>query len=155
MLPDRRSCAVTVTAKAEVDQIPQIKESIAEIMKESGFGQREVLEVQLALEEACTNIVLHAYEGREGFIYTSVKAQNDKLEIMIEDDGTPFDPTEHLTLHRTTDDDIEGPVGGWGIGLIRTLMDEITYKRWAGKNILCMVKKKKREHNEASSDMKT
>ena len=125
-----------------MDQIPQIKESIGEIMKEGGFCHREVLEVQLAVEEACTNIVLHAYEARTGFIYVSVRVEKDKLKIMIEDDGPPFDPTRHMTLHRTNRNDIEGPVGGWGIGLIRKLMDEITYERRPGKNILCLVKKK-------------
>jgi serine/threonine-protein kinase RsbW len=110
-------------------------------MKESGFGQSEVLEVQLAVEEACTNIVLHAYGGRAGFLRVSVRIEKDRLKIMIEDNGPPFDPTEHMTLHRATHDDIEGPVGGWGIGLIRVLMDEITYERRRGKNILCLVKK--------------
>lgn len=126
-----------------MDQIPQIKESIAEIMKVGGFCHQEVLEVQLAVEEACTNIVLHAYGARTGFIYVSVRVEKDRLKIMIEDDGSPFDPTEHMTLHPITHDDIEGPVGGWGIGLIRKLMDEITYERRHGKNILCLVKKKK------------
>ena len=114
-------------------------------MNESGFGRREVLDVQLAVEEACTNIVLYAYEGGEGFIYASVEAKKDRLWITIEDDGPPFDPTGHMTLPRTTHDDIEGPVGGWGIGLIRMFVDEITYERRFGKNILCLVKKKKYE----------
>jgi len=125
-----------------MDQIPQIKESIGEIMKEGGFCHREVLEVQLAVEEACANIVLHAYEVRTGFIYVLVSVEKDKLKIMIEDDGPPFDPTRHKTLHRTNRNDVDGPVGGWGIGLIRKLMDEITYERLPGKNILCLVKKK-------------
>jgi serine/threonine-protein kinase RsbW len=113
------------------------------MMKEGGFDPREVLEVQLAVEEVCTNIVLHAYEGRAGIIYASVRVQQSILEILIEDDGPPFDPTEYMTFQGTTHNDIEGPVGGWGIGLIRTLMDEITYEQRSGKNILCLVKKKK------------
>jgi serine/threonine-protein kinase RsbW len=125
-----------------MDQIPQIKDFIGEIMKEGGFCHREVLEVQLAVEEACTNIVLHAYEVRTGFIYVSVSIGKDRLKIMIEDDGPPFDPTRHLTMHRTKSNDIDGAVGGWGIGLIRTLIDEITYERQPGKNVLCLVKKK-------------
>ena len=125
-----------------MDQIPQIKESIGEIMNESGFSHREVLEVQLAVEEACANIVLHAYGVRTGFIYVSVSIEKDRLKIMIEDDGFPFDPTRHLTLHRTKRKDVDGPMGGWGIGLIRKLTDEITYERLPGKNILCLVKKK-------------
>lgn len=143
-MANNKSCnAVSVTAKAELDQIPQIKESIAEIMKESGFTQREVLEVQLAVEEACTNIILHAYRGIAGLLYVSVKPQKDKLEIRIEDNGPPFDPTEHMTLPHITHFDIEGPVGGWGIELIRKLMDDIAYERQLGKNILFLSKKKK------------
>jgi serine/threonine-protein kinase RsbW len=110
-------------------------------MKESGFGQRDVLEVQLAVEEACTNIILHAYEGRAGFLCVFVRVEENRLKIMIEDDGPPFDPTAHTTLHGLTHDDIERPVGGWGIGLIRAFIDEITYERRLGKNILCLVKK--------------
>ena len=111
-------------------------------MKVGGFGQREVLEVQLAVEEACTNIVLHAYDGRVGLICVSVRVEKNKLKIMLEDYGPPFDPTEHMALHRLTNDNIEGPVGGWGIGLIRALMEEITYERRHGKNILYLVKTK-------------
>jgi serine/threonine-protein kinase RsbW len=125
-----------------LDQIPQIKDFIGEIMKEGGFCHREVLEVQLAVEEACTNIVLHAYEGRTGFIYVSVSVEKDRVKIMIEDDGPPFDPKRHLTLHRTNSNDVDGPVGGWGIGLIRKLTDEIAYERRPGRNVLCLVKKK-------------
>jgi serine/threonine-protein kinase RsbW len=118
-------------------------------MKECGFSRREVLEVQLAVEEACTNIVLHAYEGRAGFLCVSVRFEENRLLVMIEDHGSPFDPTEHMTMHVTmhpiNHDDIEGPVGGWGIGLIRTLMDEIAYERRPGRNILCLTKKKRQE----------
>lgn len=112
-------------------------------MKASGFAGREVLEVQLAVEEACTNIVLHAYESRAGFICVSMGVEEDKLKIMIEDDGPPFDPTEHKAMHCLNQDNIEGPVGGWGIGLIRALVDEITYERCHGKNILYLVKKQR------------
>jgi serine/threonine-protein kinase RsbW len=91
-------------------------------MKECGFCQREVLEVQLAAEEACTNIILHAYESGACFLCVSVRFEEDKLKVMIVDHGSTFDPTEHMTLrvtmHPITHDDIDGPVGGWGIGLI-------------------------------------
>lgn len=120
-------------------------------MKAGGFGWRDVLEVQLAVEEACTNIVLHAYEGRAGIICVSMGVEEDKLKIMIEDVGPPFDPTKHMAMHRLNQDNIEGavdiggpgPVGGWGIGLIRALVDEITYERCHGKNIFCLVKKQR------------
>jgi anti-sigma regulatory factor (Ser/Thr protein kinase) len=113
-------------------------------MNESGFARREVLDVQLAVEEACITSSFTLMRAEKAS-YGSIGAKKDRLWITIEDDGSPFDPTGHMTLPRTTHDDIEGPVGGWGIGLIRMLVDEITYERRPGKNILCLVKKKKYE----------
>ena len=89
-----------------MDQIQQITESIAKIMQESGFGLLEVLEVQLAVEEACTNIIIHAYEDRAGTLRVFARVEGDRLKIMIEDDGPPFDPTEHMTLHRVTHEEM-------------------------------------------------
>ncbi len=97
------------------------------------------------MEEACTNIILHAYKGRAGLIRVSVRVENELSRIMIEDDGPPFDPTKHTTLHRVTQDGSERPVGGWGIGLIGALMGEITYERRHEKNILCLEKKRRDE----------
>ena len=122
-----RSVAFAVTA--DMDRLPQIMQAVSDAMNASGFSPQETFEVQLAVEEACTNIIRHAYEGRTGFIYISILTEKDKLKILIEDNGPPFDPTEHTTMRRMGQDDIEGPVGGWGIGLIRAVMDEMTYRR--------------------------
>jgi len=135
-----RSVAFAVTA--DMDRLPQIMQAVSDAMNASGFSPQEAFEVQLAVEEACTNIIRHAYEGRTGFIYISILTEKDKLKILIEDNGPPFDPTEHTTMRRRGQDDIEGPVGGWGIGLIRAVMDEMTYMRNSNRNILCLGKRR-------------
>jgi serine/threonine-protein kinase RsbW len=135
-----RSVAFAVTA--DMDRLPQIMQAVSDAMNASGFSPQETFEVQLAVEEACTNIIRHAYEGRTGFIYISILTEKDKLKILIEDNGPPFDPTEHTTMRRRGQDDIEGPVGGWGIGLIRAVMDEMTYMRNSNRNILCLGKRR-------------
>ncbi len=112
-------------------------------MLESGFSRREVLEVQLATEEICVNIILHAYANRAGIFRICAKVKGDRLNIAIEDDGPPFDLTKHKTLKHVATENNEGPVGGWGIGLIKALMDEVKYERRDGKNILNLVKKHK------------
>ena len=143
MAPDEMnsSSSAAFTVTADLDALPQIMQAVADAMNASGFGPQEVFEVQLAVEEACTNIIRHAYEGRTGFIYISILTEKDDLKILIEDDGPPFDPTEHTNMHRRAQDDIEGPVGGWGIGLIRAVMDEMTYRRSLDRNVLCLAKK--------------
>ena len=143
MAPDemKSSSSVAFAVTADMDKLPQIMQTVADAMNASGFAPNEVFEVQLAVEEACTNIIRHAYEGRTGFIYISILTEKDDLKILIEDDGPPFDPTEHTNMHRRAQDDIEGPVGGWGIGLIRAVMDEMTYRRSSDRNILCLEKK--------------
>lgn len=144
MAPDemKSSSSVAFAVTADMDKLPQIMQTVADAMNASGFAPNEVFEVQLAVEEACTNIIRHAYEGRTGFIYISILTEEDDLKILIEDDGPPFDPTEHTNMHRRAQDDIEGPVGGWGIGLIRAVMDEMTYRRSLDRNILCLAKKR-------------
>lgn len=143
MAPDEMnsSSSAAFSVTADLDRLPQIMQAVADAMNASGFGPQEVFEVQLAVEEACTNIIRHAYEGRTGFIYITIITENDKLKILIEDNGPPFDPTEHTNMRRRGQDDIEGPVGGWGIGLIRAVMDEMTYRRSSDRNILCLEKK--------------
>lgn len=144
MAPDemKSSSSVAFAVTADMDKLPQIMQTVADAMNASGFAPNEVFEVQLAVEEACTNIIRHAYEGRTGFIYISILTEKDDLKILIKDDGPPFDPTEHTNMHRRAQDDIEGPVGGWGIGLIRAVMDEMTYRRSLDRNILCLAKKR-------------
>ena len=80
-----RSVAFAVTA--DMDRLPQIMQAVSDAMNASGFSPQETFEVQLAVEEACTNIIRHAYEVRTGFIYISILTEKDKLKILIEDIG--------------------------------------------------------------------
>jgi serine/threonine-protein kinase RsbW len=104
------------------------------------FSHHETLELELAVEEACTNIVLHAYRGHPGSIRISVKASADHLEITIEDYGPPFDPTVHKVQEHSID---EIPIGLWGIPIMRALVNGISYERRDGKNILRLSKGKR------------
>ena len=65
--------------------------------------------------------------------------REDRFEFILSDSGIPFDPTS------AADPDLEPdvaqrPVGGLGIYLVKRIMDEVTYSRTDGKNILSMTK---------------
>ncbi len=125
---------------AKVDEIPVISEFIERLMKTSGFDMKQIMEVQLAAEEACTNIALYAYKGRAGNIHIEAEVE-DSLHLNIEDEGVPFDPTKRDTPPIKSDAK-ERPIGGLGIYLIKTYVDDISYEFKEGKNILRLVKNK-------------
>jgi serine/threonine-protein kinase RsbW len=115
---------------------------LEKIMTSSGFSKHEVLEAQLALEEACTNIIMYAYPSGDGTICVSVEAADGVLKIIIVDHGVAFDTENHeavLPVGRLED----RPVGGMGIYIIKRLMDKVSYERRDEKNILRLLKSHK------------
>ncbi len=134
----KRDHEITVVAK--IDEIPIISEFIERLMKTYGFDTKKIMEVQLAAEEACTNIALYAYPGRAGNIHIEARVE-DGLHLNIEDEGMPFDPTK-LDAPLTKLGAEERPIGGLGVYLIKSYVDDISYEFKEGKNILRLVKNK-------------
>jgi anti-sigma regulatory factor (Ser/Thr protein kinase) len=97
------------------------------------------MEVMLAVEEACTNIALYAYDGRGGTIHITVRRDKDRMVLIIEDWGVPFDPTAHRTILSDADAE-DRPIGGLGIHLIKSYVDGISYQFVDGKNTLKLIK---------------
>lgn len=128
-----------ITAGATVGQIPVISDFVESVMSVAGFNSRKTMEVLLAVEEACTNIANYAYPGKAGTIHIVAKAFYDRMILIIEDHGIPFDPTTH-TVAVSQADAKDRPIGGLGIHLMRSFMDGITFQFKDGKNVLTMVK---------------
>ena len=77
-------------------------------------------DLKLALTEACSNSVRHAYdEGREGVVEILYELSDDRIAIQVTDDGSGFDPE---ILERAQEELDEG---GLGIAIIRALTDEL------------------------------
>jgi serine/threonine-protein kinase RsbW len=134
-MPDR----FEITVPASKKQIAVISEFIADLMTSSGFDAKKILEVQLAAEEACNNIASYAYPNSEGSMDIAMEIADDHLELTIADDGAPFDPTTKKAVASNVD--VENrPIGGLGIALIRSTVDEISYEYQDGKNVLRLIK---------------
>lgn len=121
---------------AEMDRITSALESLAE---QDNWPSGLLFHVNLALEELGLNIIDYGYDGGNHEIEIDVISEEDSVTIEIVDDGRPFDP-----LTDTPAPDLDSPVedrrvGGQGVHLVRTLMDEVVYRREAGKNRLRLV----------------
>jgi anti-sigma regulatory factor (Ser/Thr protein kinase) len=130
-----------ITVAATIEQIPVISYFIERLMSLAGFESRKIMEFQLATEEAFTNVAKYAYSGKTGTIHIIARVYGDRLELILEDEGTPFDPTTH-TVNLSQDDTKDRPVGGLGIHLIRCYVDRMSFEFRDGKNALTLVKKR-------------
>lgn len=109
-----------LTASSEV--LSPFRKELRQILNGAGWEKKTTEEILLAVDEALTNIIRHAYQGRSGKMTVSVLASDDRIEIVLEDQGKKFDPTQvpspELPRHRP---------GGLGIHFIRTIMDQMIY----------------------------
>jgi len=129
------------TIDADIHAIPVITAELDHALRARAFTEEEILDTQLAVEEAITNVIMHGYAGQHGEIVITCRTTSGLVEVQIEDCAPPFDPLS-LPEPDMSGDIEERKTGGLGVFLIRQVMDDIIYRHEAGKNILVLVKKK-------------
>ncbi|MBN1762811.1 MAG: ATP-binding protein [Methanomicrobia archaeon] len=132
---------LTVEAKAE--QLARIGEFITDAMRAFGLDDRKSFQVQLAVDEACANIINYGYADAEtvGMIELVCCKKGEDIVVVISDVGTPFDPTTAQPPDLTANWE-ERAIGGLGIHFMKTLVDELAYEYRDGKNVLTMLVKR-------------
>lgn len=133
----------TKTFPANYKNLGLISQFIVDIAVEAGFTPSDVYAIQTAVDEACSNIIDHAYgEENIGDIKIKVTQTDNKLQIILIDQGEPFEPDE------IPEPDISSPLElrkerGLGIFFMRKLMDHVFFEFSETKgNILTLVKHK-------------
>jgi serine/threonine-protein kinase RsbW len=130
-----------LVVNANVEKIPEISALLGVEMETFGFGSEIILDTQLAVEEAITNIIKHGYKKPDGEIIVSSRISPERIEVQIMDTAPRFNPLSvpEPELDSTIED---RNIGGLGIFLIRQVMDEVSYRYEDGKNILSLTKKR-------------
>jgi len=129
------------TITSDINEIPAISRALETMMQAHGFAEDDILDTQLAVEEAITNIIEHGYGEAGGGINVSCHAENGIVEVQLEDRAVPFDPLS-LPEPDLVSEVGDRKIGGLGIFLIRQVMDDIRYRFEEGKNILLLTKRK-------------
>ena len=128
----------------QFDRLEQISKFIEQSGLEAGLDETSICRCQLAVDEACTNIIEHAYAG-EGHgridICCEPEPQAGELVITIEDHGQPFDPNSVPAPQLNVDLD-EMQVGGLGIYFMRQVMDAVEFSYADGSNKLVLIKRR-------------
>ncbi len=130
-----------LSVKSTTDHLSQIREFTKSAAKQCGFSEDVIGKIILAVDEACTNIIKHAYKySNEGNINISVKFADSKFEIAITDEGIHFNP-DTIPEPDIKEYYKQKKVGGLGVYLIKKLMDEVKYATLTGnKNQVTLVK---------------
>jgi serine/threonine-protein kinase RsbW len=112
---------LTIPAKAEFIGLGRLALSGLARLHPDPLSDELVADLKLALTEACTNAVRHAYDGGDGIVEIRYELHPDRLVVEVADDGDGFD----LEPAPTTAGDDELVEGGLGIAIIRALADEL------------------------------
>lgn len=144
MPPIERTFLLKVPSSTE--NLAMIRDFVSSIGVRAGLSAKEVGKVELAVDEACANVIEHAY-GPDVVKEVSIRATIDETSILIEvvDTGKGFDPSS--ILPKTVDELVASrKSGGLGMRLMKTVMDEVHYEVIPGeKNELRMRKMLKRD----------
>lgn len=141
MITVNTSLENSITVSASTEHLSSVRNFVAEKAHHFGFNERSIDEIRLAVDEAFTNVVKHAYKYDESQpILVSVGAVNDEFWVAIADDGHAFDPSKYIVP------DIEARIkekrgGGVGVYLIKKLMDSVEYSTIGSRNQIKMIKK--------------
>jgi serine/threonine-protein kinase RsbW len=110
--------ALTIPARPEFIALGRL--ALTGLARTRALSQEIVADLKLALTEACSNSVRHAYEeGRLGVVQIRYELSPDRFVIEVDDEGSGFDPQ---TIERAQEELDEG---GLGIAIIRALTDEL------------------------------
>jgi len=130
-----------ITVDSSTDNLSIIREFIKTNAGEAGFDKDTANKIVLATDEACTNIIKHAYKNiKTGKIIISVLFKNKKFTVSISDSG------EHFNYSAIPEPDLpkyyqEKKIGGLGMYLMKRLMDEVKYSQSNNKkNKVTLVK---------------
>lgn len=131
----------SIKIDSKTEHLVAVREFVSGAAQQFGFQDEEVSKIALAVDEACTNIIKHAYKyDPSKTITVTVKGSNGTFQISIIDNGKQFDPgkvpspdmKEYLSHYRR---------GGLGIYLMKSLMDKVEYDIRPGqKNEVRLIK---------------
>ncbi|MBV8256903.1 MAG: ATP-binding protein [Actinobacteria bacterium] len=123
-----RSIRLRIPSKAEYVALARL--ALTGLAELASMPEETVADLKLALTEAVSNSVRHAYVDGEGWVEIAYALTHDRLEVEVYDDGPGFDPDG--PAGGVDDDDEDLAEGGLGIAIIRTIVDELQIQSQPG-----------------------
>lgn len=125
---------LTLCIVNDLAELPRVAESVDEFCEAQAVPQACAFTLNVALEELLTNTISYGFDDdRRHEIALTVARQGEEIVAEIGDDGRPFDPLQAPAPDLDTALE-ERRVGGLGVYLVKTLMDDVGYEYRDGRN---------------------
>jgi serine/threonine-protein kinase RsbW len=125
---------------ASTQNLSAIRNFVSRHAKEQGFSVQKVADIQLAVDEAYTNIIKHAYKNdSDQYVIINLEFDDEKMVVTLTDHGMGFDIEKYKKPNLKKQIERKKR-GGMGVYLIQKLMDEVSYHAKNHKNVLRMCK---------------
>ncbi len=130
------------TVDSRLERLGEVADFVENAACDCGLDENQAYEVQMAVDEACSNVIEHAYHGEpDGTIDIVCEKRGKEFVVTIRDYGEPFDPRK-VARPKTRAPLSERNIGGLGIFFMHKLMDRVDFDFSAGRgNVLTMRKK--------------
>ena len=135
---------LSMAIKTTRDELERIASAIEGLGEQDDWPDDLVFRVNLVLEELILNVIDYGSEGSDPDITLKIASEGDTISIDLSDRGRPFNPLTEAPEPDLTSAVGERRVGGLGVHLTKTLMDEVSYSRNANRNRLSIVTRKVR-----------
>ncbi len=136
------SANLSIKVKSDREELDGITAAVEALSVDEAWSSDLLFRINLVIEELVLNIMDYGYDDDQHEIEINLKSDSEAVTIDILDEGRSFDP-----LHDAPVPDINAPleersVGGLGIHLAKTMMDELSYHREDARNHLQLVKRR-------------
>ena len=132
---------LSLTLECDLSELSRSAKEIEKFGEDRDWPSEWIFKTNLALDELITNIVNYGFEDDEEKkdILITLTEIRDCLVIVIEDEGNPFNPFLEAAEPSLDDELEERVVGGLGVYFVKTLMNEATYERREGRNLVTLI----------------
>lgn len=126
--------------KNNMQELVRVTAFVDSIGEELKLSQEMLCDLQLVMEEMVVNVISYAYpEGTVADITLIAESDGNELTFILSDKGEEFDPTQKEDLDISINP-MDREIGGMGIFIVKNIMNEVTYQRLEGHNLLTMKK---------------
>ncbi len=116
----------SLTVASDTAHLEAIADFVTQAARKAALNEEEIYAIQMAVDEACTNIIQHAYAGEPGDIQLTCRVKPGECMVTIRDQGRPFDP-ESVPQPDVTCSLEERAIGGLGLFFMHKLMDKVHF----------------------------
>ena len=134
---------LSLCLESRLEELQRLEAAVEDLAEREQWPPALLYQVKLVLEEVIVNIVNYGYEERAGHkIDVHLISEPDTLTIKIADDSRAFDPLSQAPRPDVAAPIEDRPIGGLGVYLVQTLMDEAHYRREKDRNHLTLIKRR-------------